>query len=82
MRKRPLRSKPVSHIQNGDVQLGREDTAVQIAAVQVSKQESPCVEVDQERAPTGVWPVRSGDVAPHRDFIAIPGRDCEVGDLD
>lgn len=82
MRKRPLGSKPVSHIQNGDVQLGREDAAVQVATVQVSKQESTGVEIDQERAPTGVWPVRSGDVAPHRNLIAIPGRDCEVGDLD
>lgn len=82
MRKRPLGSKPVPHVQDSDVQLDGENTAVQVATLQVSKKESPCMEVDQQRAPTGCWPVRCGDIAPHGNFIAIPSGDREVRYLD
>lgn len=40
------------------------------------------MEIYQERASTGFWPARSSDIASHGNFISIPSRDCEVGDLD
>lgn len=72
----PCRRQPVPNIHDANVKSCRQDAAVQVTTLQVSKQESACVEIHKNRA---IGAGSGGYVAPHWDVEAIACRHSKRG---